>query len=249
MIAPSCGAAWARRFARAWGSATAAQPDTGGRAWRFAKTVMSIWIKQLRELPENPDLARYLGLSPEVLRAVASGWAKSAHIHCVTIGLRDDQGRVTILSGPRSQIKDFIAGRNGLVGHAKLKGPWVPTAAQRAELEGNYEAWAPDLATGVWLGADRIPCYAWLERGAVRCDVRMLVTGLGGKVKWNDNTKTPHAFDRQGQEFPLLTGAIEVGYWRANVREVAEAMGYPVPLHPRSTRQATPSSMKLKRTG
>jgi len=53
------------------GSATAAQPDTGGRAWRFAKTVMSIWIKQLRELPENPDLARYLGLSPEVLRAVS----------------------------------------------------------------------------------------------------------------------------------------------------------------------------------
>jgi len=46
------------------------EPEASGRAVLFARTVMSTWIKQLRDLPDNLDQHRHLGLGPEVLRAV-----------------------------------------------------------------------------------------------------------------------------------------------------------------------------------
>lgn len=51
--------------------AAAAQPQVTGRAWLFAKTVMSTWTKQLHDLSENADVHRHLGLGRDVLQALA----------------------------------------------------------------------------------------------------------------------------------------------------------------------------------
>ena len=159
-------------------------------------------------------------------RTAETGWRGSAHIHCITVGLRDYRGRVTILPGPRAQILDFIRGLNGLVGHAAFTGSWVPSREQRQEIRQHYETWAPDLATSVYRGDEQLYCYAWYESGVVRCDVRRLGEALGGRVTWTNNGA--HLFADHGQEVRLLSGRLEVDYYRANVREVAEAFGYEV---------------------
>ncbi|MDF9393506.1 MULTISPECIES: putative virulence factor [Methylococcus] len=46
-------------------------PGRGGRAVNFAKAAMSAWIRQLRALPEQADLLRYLGLGEESVRIVS----------------------------------------------------------------------------------------------------------------------------------------------------------------------------------
>lgn len=47
-----------------------AQASVGGRAWLFAKTVMSAWTKQLRALPDDLDLRRLVGYGRDVLQIV-----------------------------------------------------------------------------------------------------------------------------------------------------------------------------------
>jgi hypothetical protein len=47
-----------------------ATPASAGRAAVFARTVMSSWIKQLRELPDDLDRVHLLGLPSEVLQAI-----------------------------------------------------------------------------------------------------------------------------------------------------------------------------------
>ena len=47
-----------------------AQPVIASRAAAFAKAVMSDWVRQLKDLPDNPELQRFLGLSVETLRAI-----------------------------------------------------------------------------------------------------------------------------------------------------------------------------------
>lgn len=49
----------------------AAVPERGGRAENFAKAAVSAWIRQLRALPEQADLLRYLGLGEEAARIVS----------------------------------------------------------------------------------------------------------------------------------------------------------------------------------
>ena len=210
-----------------WGYASASAgyhaPEGVSKGRRFSSCMdLAVEIAESRE-PFNRLVQA--GVCP-FLRTPETGWRGSPHIHCVTVGLRDDQGRVTILPGPRSQIRDFIAGLNGLANHAPLTGPWVPTVQQRLEIRGHYENWAPDLATGVYLGDRRIPCYAWYEGGVVRCDVRRLAEGLGGRVIW-DGARA-RVFAPDGREVRLTTGRLEGDYYRANVREVAEAFGYDV---------------------
>jgi hypothetical protein len=46
----------------------AARPTVSGRTWLFAKAVLSAWIKQLRNLPDDLDLQRHLGLPPALLQ-------------------------------------------------------------------------------------------------------------------------------------------------------------------------------------
>ncbi|AAU91926.1 conserved hypothetical protein [Methylococcus capsulatus str. Bath] len=45
--------------------------ERGGRAENFARAVISAWILQLRALPEQADLLRYLGLGEEAVRIVS----------------------------------------------------------------------------------------------------------------------------------------------------------------------------------
>lgn len=52
-------------------TASTAPATSGGRAGFFAKAVVSDWIKQLRQLPENAAMRRYLGLPGEVLQNLA----------------------------------------------------------------------------------------------------------------------------------------------------------------------------------
>ena len=46
------------------------QPVIASRAAVFAKAVMSEWVRQLKDLPENAELQRFLGLSADLLRAI-----------------------------------------------------------------------------------------------------------------------------------------------------------------------------------
>lgn len=81
--------------------------ETGGRAWLFAKAVMSAWIKQLRDLPENLDLQRHLGLDPEVLRAVTDETVAAADRTRLEQRLVDVLGPLEeVRSATRSRIVD-----------------------------------------------------------------------------------------------------------------------------------------------
>lgn len=164
------------------------------------------------------------------VRTRETGWRGSEHVHCVTVGLRDGRGNVTIKPGPRSQILDWIRGLSGLVGHREQPAwnGWLQNSEQRADMRRHYEGWVPDLATGVWRGDERLPCYAWYEglQQTVRCDVRRLGEALGGRVTWTSNGG--HLYDDHGREVALRSGKLEVAYFRADVREIAEAFGYEV---------------------
>ena len=50
------------------GEEAAGAPRTLGRAETFARDVMKEWLRQLRSLPDNADLLRYLGLAQEALQ-------------------------------------------------------------------------------------------------------------------------------------------------------------------------------------
>lgn len=47
-----------------------ARSAVSGRAWVFAKAVLREWVKQLRTLPGELEMQRFLGLPPEILQAV-----------------------------------------------------------------------------------------------------------------------------------------------------------------------------------
>jgi len=46
------------------------QASEGGRAWQFAKTVMSAWTRQVRALPEDVNLRRLVGYRRDVLQVL-----------------------------------------------------------------------------------------------------------------------------------------------------------------------------------
>lgn len=121
------------------------------------------------------------GFCPFV-REHGKGWSGSSHLHCVYIGARDWQGRVTILPGPRMQIMDFLRGGNGLVNHEPIVS-YPPSHAQRTLLGALYAVWAPSVATRV-TDPEGVPisCYAFLEREAVRCEARPFLEHFGAEV-------------------------------------------------------------------
>jgi len=170
------------------------------------------------------------------VRTRETGWGGSAHCHCVSVGLVGDTGKPTILPGPRSQIKDWCEGQNGLRGH-DMQPHWQGWRQSRgahlsqvADLRAHYEAWVPDYATAVYTLANRVPCYAWYEalEGKVRCDVRMFVGALGGYVTWDAEAGQAQAYDNYGKPIALPSGKVEVDFFRASVRELGEAFGYEV---------------------
>jgi hypothetical protein len=150
------------------------------------------------------------------------------HIHCVHPGLRDWDGAVVIHAGPRTQLIDYIYGRSGLVGHALIQGRWAPTPAQRATIEAAYAAWAPHVATRVYApDGTWVPCYAFFELGAVRCEARPLLEALGATVGWDGQQLVA---THEGRTLDLSTARLRlaVDFTRGDVRALAEALGYTV---------------------
>ncbi len=58
------------RLPRAKTAEAQAKPAVTGRAWTFAKAVLREWFKQMRELPDNLEMQRFLGLPADVLQAL-----------------------------------------------------------------------------------------------------------------------------------------------------------------------------------
>ena len=158
----------------------------------------------------------------------AGSFSGNAHIHCIHVGLVDWRGRVTILTGPRTQIIDYTRGLSGLAGHLPITGRWRPTDQQRQQVQNLYEAWAPSVATRVYAPDGKwIPCYAFFELGTVRCEARPLLEWGGATVGWDGHSLTARIDVR-----PLDLGAarlrVAVEYVRGDVRALAAALGYSV---------------------
>jgi hypothetical protein len=148
------------------------------------------------------------------------------HIHCVAVGLRDENGRATILPGPRQQIIDYTRGLNGLVNHRPLRpDAWPGSIIERDELKTAYEAWAPSVRTKVYLLDQWVPCYAFLESGHVRCEVRALALKLGCQVAWANGEVHVTRPDGGAVDLSSADPRVEGNFVRANVREVAELCG------------------------
>ncbi len=58
------------RLPRAKTAEALAKPAVTGRAWTFAKAVLREWFKQMRDLPDNLEMQRFLGLPADVLQAL-----------------------------------------------------------------------------------------------------------------------------------------------------------------------------------
>jgi hypothetical protein len=164
------------------------------------------------------------GMCPFV-REQGNGWSGASHIHCVYVGLTDENGQVTILPGPRMQIVDFTQGLNGLVGHAPIA-CYPPSADQQAAIGVAYAAWAPQVATQVLAPeGNAIACYAFLEQEVVRCEAAAFL-GYWGATLVAGTSGPSLAAEYKGAELDL-SGArctIEGDFTRADVRGLAAAL-------------------------
>ncbi len=181
------------------------------------------------------DLSYSLADRPLFDRLVAAAWcpfvrdtgsfATNKHIHCITVGLRDSADRVRILPGPRMQIIDFCAGRDGLVQHGNLPAKWKPSATQRDFMRAAYTAWAPGVATKVYAPeGNQIVCYAFLEGDTIRCEARAFLLYWGALVTWH----TDHLEASLGGKVLDLAKCnfrIEGAFTRGDLRPLAEALG------------------------
>lgn len=68
---------------------TEAQPAVTGRAWMFAKAVLREWVKQLRTLPGDLEMQRFLGLPPDILQAVTDELITASDRHRIEQRLID----------------------------------------------------------------------------------------------------------------------------------------------------------------
>ena len=152
------------------------------------------------------------------------------HIHAVYQGLRDDNGNVTILPGPREQLIDGQRNLNGLVGHDSIESEYAFSSDELQLLKHNYSAWVPDLATAV-ISPDggNIDCYAFIESDTVRCDLRPFYTFWDVKIAW-DPTKGVTCF-QDGKPVDMSHADLKLEgneFTRGSVRGLAEAIGLKV---------------------
>jgi len=160
-------------------------------------------------------------------RYPASGWLQSKHIHAIFVGLKDHNGNVRILPGPRQQIIDAYKGLNGLAGHSAYRGDYTFTDDEKAKIKAAYAGWVPDIATAV-IGLDgkQITCYAFFEGGTVRCEVRPLFEHFGVDILgWQNGDlickMNGKVLDLGGAHCEVVGGQ----FTRGNVRQLAEAIG------------------------
>lgn len=157
-------------------------------------------------------------------------WDGNQHIHCVYVGAKDGNGNVTILSGPRSQIIDYIHCKDGLKGHKTLTGKYAPTMAQRKQIQEQYAAWAPHYATKVFAPEKyQIVCHTFFEKeaGTVRCDIDLFLKNFGYSLTKDkgvyyivSNTGTKPSLSLPTSV--LLT--VEGDFNRGNIRQLANAI-------------------------
>ena len=165
-------------------------------------------------------------------RMVAAGfcpffrdWAGNQHIHAVFVGARDGENKVRLLPGPRTQVVDYTRGRDGLVGHDPLAGELAPTPEQREQVRVRYEAWAPQVGTRVYSPEGAwIPCYAFLERDAVRCEARAFLTWWGVYVTWR-NGQMEATYRGQALDLSAAKLRLEGQFTRGEVRALGAALG------------------------
>lgn len=168
---------------QAWGTkvkASAGFHDPEG--WvtdEFGKHRYSSCVDLTGRLPFSPELKSHLisaGFCP-----FFRDWTGNRHIHCVYVKFS------TILEGPKSQIIDYIEGKNGLVGHAKLNGPLAPTKEERKIVKAAFDANDGHNTVKVMFNNKKINCYAFMgkiESGqeVTRCELRPFVEFFGSKV-------------------------------------------------------------------
>jgi len=194
------------------------------------------------------DRARFDRLVAAGFAPFRRDWAGNQHWHLVDCtGLKDDSGEVP---APRSlvrvQILDFCDGRSGLVGHAPLDGAWAPDHWQAEAIEADLIDHANCSVVLVRMGDKWVDCYAYLERGTVRCELRPLVEALGGVVRWSNAWAIPCltvTHDKKTWEAIPLPESIKA--WRARIegsfvrcalRPVAENLGHTVEWDPQTLR-------------
>ena len=166
-----------------WGNAKASKGFHSPEGWvedEYGKHKYSSCVDLTGRLPFTAELKS---------RLVAAGfcpffrdWPGNKHIHCVYVGLN------TILDGPKSQIKDYINGRNGLVGHAKLTGPLAPTEIEKQMIKAAFEKMDGHNTVIVKYDDKEIDCYAFMGRvpgepsEITRCELRPFVEFFGAKI-------------------------------------------------------------------
>lgn len=176
------------------------------------------------------DLSASLGFTASLKsRLVAAGfcpffrdWPGNKHIHCVYVGLS------TILDGPKSQIIDYINGKNGLVGHDKLTGELSPTDIEKKNIKAAFDASDGHNTVKVYYKDSEIKCYAFLGKilgepeEITRCELRPFVEFFGAKILDGQyllyNGKT---FD-----FSKCNSKLEGQFTRVNIRPITELLGY-----------------------
>ena len=155
-------------------------------------------------------------------------FADNRHIHAVSIGLRDSQGRCRIQPGPRQQIIDATRNLNGLDGHDPIESTYAFTKDERQLMYENYADWVPDVATRVVAPeGNQIVCYAFLEHDTVRCDLRPFAEYWGVKVEWDEQShQVVCSLDGRTLDLSAADLRLEGGeFTRANVRQLSEAIG------------------------
>lgn len=136
------------------------------------------------------DLTASLGFTPELKsRLVAAGfcpffrdWTGNRHIHGVYCGFK------TIKDGPKSQIVDYINGKNGLVGHDKLTGELAPTDAEKKIIKAAYDASDGHNTVKVLYDEKEVNCYAFMGKipgkpdEITRCELRPFIEFFNAKI-------------------------------------------------------------------
>ena len=157
-------------------------------------------------------------------------WPGNKHIHCVHIGLVDKDGKCRIRSGPRTQILDFIAGKNGLVGHDFMRREYGVTSLQATILMKSYKDWIYDKPIPIYLlyksnNKGFVACASWLEGSTTTCEIRRLIEALDGRII-TSSTKEIIIRTKNGVWVKIKDGLYLSGeFLRGPVRSVTSALG------------------------
>jgi hypothetical protein len=192
-----------------------------------------------------PDRIRFDRLVAAGFAPFRRDWAGNRHWHVVDCTTLKKDGGVIAQPRPlvRVQMLDFCDGLSGLVDHAPIEDAWRPDEQQRIRTRMVIDTETACGVVYVTYGVLPVNCYAYLERGSVRCELRPLVEALGGVVRWevvdeagylrvSHGSKAWHVALTPAQEklwaWPTWKARIEGSFVRCALRPVAESLGHVV---------------------